>query len=103
GSSSFLDDWLAKRQQIAATPAQSPPRTTPAPDVLQTTASDTRRSDEALSARSNMTNVKKPALPDQAQATGSSDTFRSPASSDDKFHVRGKQAQDDEGVSIKLR
>jgi len=92
GNSSFLDDWLAKRQQIAATPPQSPPKTTIAAAVPSISTLDTTRSDEALGAQ-----------PDEIKTAIGDATPRPVASSEDKFHVRGDQAQDDEGVSIKLR
>jgi len=92
GNSSFLDDWLAKRQQIAAAPPQSPPKTTPVVNAPLMTTSDTTRPDGSSGVQ-----------PDEIKSTTGGDTSRPIASSEDKFHVRGEQAQDDEGVSIKLR
>ena len=102
GGSSFLDDWLAKRQQIGGVnPPQAPrqqvaattkapssppvqPMTRPAPPVLN--------SDPQQPAQSPPPAVASP----QAPTTPS-------AASVDKLHLRGKEAKPHDEVSVKLR
>lgn len=111
--SSFLDDWLAKRQQMSAAGStnqpspvaqtvaqQHPPRhSTPAPSSLppvNKTASATPVRPPVASGHSSV-----PASP-IAPAQAMSDSKQQPVSPD-KLHLRGEHASRDDEVSIKIR
>ncbi len=105
GGSSFLDDWLAKRQQIAAASPQSasPPVSAtnlPPTASLGTTPLAPSDSVSGTSLPANSVMQPEPAATQPAQSTQPSGTVTPP---DDKFHLRGEHSQGHEEVSIKLR
>ncbi|MEP7205221.1 MAG: TraM recognition domain-containing protein [Candidatus Saccharibacteria bacterium] len=106
GGSSFLDDWLAKRQQIAATAPQSPSAPVPA-TKLPPTVSSGKTASEPL----GVVNAA-PLPPTVASQTGPASDVKPPQPAqppaeatppDDKFHLRGENSRGHEEVSIKLR
>lgn len=120
--SSFLDDWLAKRQQIkpAATPssANSPaspqPINTPvvspvsAPVVAPATLTDAPvQSESADPARTLAPTSAKEAPKTTRVNEEGPQSVQLPAqekpSSDDKFHIRESHKNSDDGFSVKLR
>ena len=106
--SSFLDDWLAKRQQLggqqssprpAATPASVPVSAPVAPQPLNATAETT------LNGAPSQQTAVQPA-PEQVQqvaaATNATQEPRTESNQDQKFHLRGNSTNDDE-VHISLK
>lgn len=97
GGSSFLDEWLAKRQQITTTPtgpAGAPRSTTP-----QTPHSPIPT--PPLSPRVPQVPIIQP--PSSLPAIEQPEAQRAFGSSDDAFHVRDEQGKPHDEVSIKLR
>lgn len=98
GGSSFLDEWLAKRQQLAsskpagsAKPLGKQPAPTVAPQVKQASVSPQPQLDQ------NPHATKAPAAPQTPPA-------KAQQQESDSLHLRGdRTANDDDIVSIKLR
>lgn len=83
---SFLDEWLAKRQQIQQAPAAKPATPAPAPNpAFGPTAGG---------------HSQQPANPELTKPSTPTPTSQ-PRANEEKFHVRGGSS--DDGVSIKLR
>jgi hypothetical protein len=97
--SSFLDEWLAKRQQIAATPSQGPPKPVAGADMPVASPFGSIGLDSAPKVQQGPLSATKPTQTDIKSGTGPS----APPSSEDKFHVHGDQGQSHDEVSIKLR
>lgn len=101
--SSFLDEWLAKRQQIAASPSQSSPKPTLGQDMAIPPSLNTISPAGALSPQPNSVTASESENLSSRKAIYSGDKPAIAEPSDDKFHVRGNQGQPPEEVSIKLR
>ncbi|HRJ06832.1 MAG TPA: DUF87 domain-containing protein [Candidatus Saccharibacteria bacterium] len=97
--SSFLDEWLAKRQQLgnskpgqlqSTPPASSPqaPGASPAPLVPPATDS------EPLNAQASAATPPAQPVPSQSEE---------PVGASDKLHLRGDDKNDDSEVAVKLR
>ncbi|MCY1539095.1 hypothetical protein D9M68_746660 [compost metagenome] len=111
--SSFLDDWLAKRQQMSATgsvsqspkasqmpPRQEPARTfepvqSPVSGGAVSTSNNAPVKPSVLSDRNSVSDL--PIAPQQAAAAPKQ------AASPDKLHLRGEHASHDDEISIKIR
>ncbi|MCY1555295.1 hypothetical protein D9M68_919430 [compost metagenome] len=110
--SSFLDDWLAKRQQMGATGSvgqstqvpQAPSRREPARpfEPAQSPVSG------GMSSRDNAP-VQPPVAPGQNSVSQAPVVTQQPAAapkqavSPDKLHLRGEHASRDDEISIKIR
>lgn len=102
--SSFLDEWLAKRQQIAATPSQGPPTSAGAKDLSAPSPFGPMGSASAPSTQPGMSSpVVRTEQANIAKVTSAISEAKALPSSEDKFHIRGDQSQSHEEVSIKLR
>ena len=97
--SSFLDEWLAKRQQIAATPSQGPSKPVGAADMSAPSPFGPMGSASAPGVQPVAQSAASPAQTDAK----SGNELGAPPSSEDKFHVRGDQGRSHDEVSIKLR
>ena len=99
GGSSFLDEWLAKRQQLGgAKPAapQPPASAPPASPARETLSSSTPTASQTTPAAAKANNQS--ATPPQASAASNV----VPPSPNDRLHLRGDDKNDDSEVSIKL-
>lgn len=102
GGSSFLDEWLAKRQQITATPSQSPAK----PVLGQYTSPKPAFGGTSTKASPNAPEAVRPIEPEVNPADGVQPVAAAkPAAvpSDGKFHVRDDNGQAHEEIQIKLR
>lgn len=90
--SSFLDEWLAKRQQLAATK--------PASGKAPTSISAQQPAVGSFSPPQSP--VASPQAP-PIQSTVSSDEPTDTQASTDRLHLRGDNKNDDEEISLKLR
>lgn len=106
GTSSFLDEWLAKRKQLNTTkPAVSPQQATPAvpftpPFGQQQSQSQSSPPTPRPSQSTESPTVTPPAsLPPEAEKIDSSMSM----SPEDKLHLRGDKTNTDSEISIKLR
>jgi hypothetical protein len=103
---SFLDEWLAKRQQIVS----QPPKTPSAMPQPQKSSTAPPAAFGPTTPRPMQPAQSAPAAAQQpmtTQATGepvnTTQTQPLPAVEPEKLHVRGSDTQDDTGVSVKLR
>lgn len=85
GGSSFLDEWLAKRQQLAKATPQTPMSPPPAPTPVQPAAPVTQPGSGAPQ------EVSPPVTPTTQPETS------------DKLHLRGDNQNPDSEVAVKLR
>jgi hypothetical protein len=90
--SSFLDEWLAKRQQLGGQQPGAQGKMTPAPSVATPAASQP----QPVSPSSNAAQA-----PIQPPASRQSSQPQPPIN--DKLHLRGNDTNDDGEVAIKLR
>ena len=122
GGSSFLDEWLAKRQQIAATPAgqapapnpafgptagapaPQPPRPAAQPAVQLTAPSQPARAPQPLQPVTQPSERPTP-LPKPADAPKAAQqpAPEAPKPDANKLHIREPQQNADDEVHIKLR
>lgn len=107
GGSSFLDEWLAKRQQIASVPSQGVAKPVAGKDMpMSTGTSDTTRPASSMGVQSKPNSSQKNYSPSDSKpkpATTSVESSPAAAPPDDKFHIRGDHGQPHEEVSVKLR
>jgi hypothetical protein len=99
GGSSFLDEWLAKRKQIAGAPKPpAGPSSAPSPFV----PSNLQPGASALPPQQKPSMQSPvPASPEQPPLQQPSATQTPPA--EDKLHLRGDKTNPDSEISIKLR
>lgn len=96
--SSFLDDWLTKRQQIAASPKTAAPKPV-APLPQQTAAPTPVFSTPAATQRPAPSPQSVPAQPQPVPAPQAK-----PVAPPDKLHIReSDKNSDDDGITLKLR
>ncbi len=103
GGSSFLDEWLAKRQQIAATPPQSPPKPAEVKDVPKPQSLSPASVANVSEAQNDKYAIKDLGGDSNLKAVDSTDESGKQTARDDKFHIRGDQGQLHDEVSVKLR
>ncbi|MBC7943415.1 TraM recognition domain-containing protein [Candidatus Saccharibacteria bacterium] len=103
GGSSFLDEWLAKRQQIAATPSQSPPKPAEVKDVLKPQPLSPASVANVPATQNDKYAIKDLGSDSNLKAVDSTDESGKQTPRDDKFHIRGDQGQPHDEVSVKLR
>ena len=98
---SFLDEWLAKRQQIANTP-QAPAAPTPNPAFGPTTAAPLPAPVTPQAAPQSMTTpvpVQQPQQPATAPIEKAPVVIPEP----DKLHIRESEKNDSDSISIQIR
>ncbi len=106
--SSFLDEWLAKRQQLGGQQSGTPKATPPATAPLPATPPPLNAKADTLAPVSNATFAAPvgSAAPiqtvDEPKPSEEPQPERDIESSDDKFHLRGDNKNDDE-VHVKLK
>lgn len=111
-SSSFLDEWLAKRKQIGNTPSsasqgQSGPK--PAVQTPQSSSSRLGAQEEPMAASTTMPlppidTSPNPFLTQSSQKpSGATVAPESQQPNDDRLHLRGDKKNPDSEISIKLR
>lgn len=91
--SSFLDDWLAKRQQISTTGPKPAPKTSPEP-LSQPTKAEESKLPQAQNEATQSAPVESDAI-----STHASDAHQAPQ----KFHIHEDHKNRDDEVSVKLR
>jgi len=107
--SSFLDEWLAKRQQLGGGAPRSSFAAPPAPIGVATPASsDPRRQPQStpLPPAAPTSQSTSQSLPAEAQPPMTSGIFSGSEKkkhSEEKLHLRGDNASSDGEVSVKLR
>jgi hypothetical protein len=109
GSSSFLDEWLAKRKQLnSAKPAVSPPQSaSPAPAPFTPPFGQQPAPATPVEERSSAPqqpvpvtpSVSEPVLPQKAEVPHEA----TPTQPEDRLHLRGDKTNQDSEISIKLR
>jgi len=125
--SSFLDEWLAKRQQIAPKPnspstpspvAKQNPSTVAAPKVVPTPTPTPAETPKATPPQPVETKLDEPSVPEEfpkpiteqhshkihkAPSEKKVESRDDPKPDTDRFHVRDSHKNSDEGVSVKIR
>ncbi len=102
--SSFLDEWLAKRQQLGGQQAGTQKATPPATPPMPMTPPPLNASAKAMNPPLSVAPAGPPAAP-QAASTPleqANEPQKTPEASD-KLHLRGDGKNDDSEIAIKLR
>lgn len=109
-SSSFLDDWLAKRKKINANPSVAAPATMPTSRPTVSSVSTpppmpplSSSAQPVTTTTSSMTEIDDPSFMKSTKQSGAEEVTPPKKAPADSLHLRGAKDNQDEEVSIKLR